>query len=762
MTASQVIWESLRWYLTISAFAWLMYPFIFRALSELPSHGVAFVRPIGLLLAALAPWWFSAIGLMPYTNTLIIAVPVVLATLMWINEARLGHLWRALVDTRRQLIVYELLTLLLFAGYVAFRCYNPAIQYTEKPMELTFLTSLVHTHSMPPPDPWFAGSTINYYYLGYLLTALPARVARIVPGHAFNLALATLFATATVAAAGVAVDLMTTRGARKRWLIVISGALAGVFLVGIGNLVTPIEFVQHPLRTLHAGWWQGVGWNASRVIYDGPNKQTINEFPAFSFVLGDLHPHVLDYPLLISSMGVGLALATCGKNLTRLLSAAVLAGIMAALMYGTNSWDMPPAFLFALVGILIATIGMRWRERLIPVAVLAMSSLVTVFPFWLHYVPAVGLTGQSVPASIRDAPIIGKIVETIGIVTWPRTSTVELMKVHGLFLAILLLFLASVATPLLRQRLVKSGTLVAAVGGLFLLSVLIQFPGLFWFVGPALACGALIVLIRTKESERYHLTLIGIAFLLLSITELVFLEDAFGDRMNTVFKLYFQVWAIFSVSAAVALPLGLRWLRSVAGAVASRSTGAIFGIVILGAALYPPISAYHWTNGFSQYSGINGLAYLDKYAPNEMAAVHWLDANSNPTDHILEAPGCSYGMDGAMPDNMFSMATGLATPLGWQFHEYQWRLGNPAISAEINQRKADVSAIYDAPTSAKAQSLLDQYKIRFIIVGPIERNGYGSQCDGGAPYPASGLDQLSQMGWPLAFHNQDVQIFERP
>lgn len=762
MTASQVMWESLRWYLIVSAFAWLTYPFIFRALQGLPSRGVAFVRPVGLLLAALVPWWFSATGLTPYTTSIIIVVPVVLATLMWIYEARRGVLWCALVDARRHLVVYEVLTLLLFAGYIAFRCYNPAIQYTEKPMELTFLTSLAHARSMPPPDPWFAGKAINYYYLGYLLMALPARVARIVPAHAFNLALATLFATATVAAVGVAVDLMTTRGTRKRWLIVVSGALAGLFLVGIGNLVTPIEFIQHPLRTLHAGWWQGVGWNASRVIYDGPNQQTINEFPAFSFILGDLHPHVLDYPLFISSIGVGLALATCGKHLMRLLTVAVLAGIMAAAMYGTNSWDMPPAFLFALVGIFIATLGMRWRERLIPAAVLSVSALVTVFPFWVHYVPAVGLTGQSVPASIRDAPIIGKIVDTIGIVTWPRTSTVELMKVHGLFLAVILLFLASVAVPLLRSGLVKTGTLVAAVVGLFLVSVLIQFPGLFWFIGPAVACGALIVLVRANAPERYHLTLIGIAFLLLSITELLFLEDAFSDRMNTVFKLYFQVWAIFSVTAAVALPLGLGWLRSVAGSFVSRSMGAIFGIVILGAALYPPISAYHWTNGFDHYSGIDGLAYLDKYAPNEMAAVRWLDANSNPTDHILEAPGCSYGMDGAMPDNLFSMATGLSTPLGWQFHEYQWRLGDPTISAEINQRKADVAAIYDAPTSTRAQSLLSQYHIRFIIVGPIERNGYGSQCDGGAPYPASGLNQLSQMGWRLAFHNQEVQIFERP
>ncbi|MGA7668971.1 MAG: hypothetical protein WBW04_01015, partial [Nitrolancea sp.] len=96
------------------------------------------------------------------------------------------------------------------------------------------------------------------------------------------------------------------------------------------------------------------------------------------------------------------------------------------------------------------------------------------------------------------------------------------------------------------------------------------------------------------------------------------------------------------------------------------------------------------------------------------------------------------------------------------FHEYQWRLGDPDISNEISQRKSDVKTIYDSPTSVLARSLLDKYDIRFIIVGPIERNGYGAQCDGGAPYSRTGLEQLNQIGWPLAFHNSSVTIYERP
>jgi uncharacterized membrane protein len=232
--------------------------------------------------------------------------------------------------------------------------------------------------------------------------------------------------------------------------------------------------------------------------------------------------------------------------------------------------------------------------------------------------------------------------------------------------------------------------------------------------------------------------------------------------MNTVFKLYFQVWAIFAIACAVALPLCLQRFRTATSRLNTALISIPIVVLILVAALYPPISAYRWTNGFSHFSGIDGLAYLAQGAPNEVAAVDWLNANAAPTDHILEAPGCSYGEDGVMPDNLFSMATGLQTPLGWQFHEYQWRLGDPTISNQIAERKADVATIYNTPTSPAAKELLASYDIKYIIDGPIEQSGYGGQCDGGAPYSAAGLQALSRIGWPLAFQSGTVKIYQRP
>ncbi|HEX7103656.1 MAG TPA: DUF2298 domain-containing protein [Nitrolancea sp.] len=762
MTISAVAIEAVRWYLILSVLAWLMYPVIFRALPGLPDRGLSLVRPLGLLLAALLPWWLSALSPVPYSKSLIIGVPAIVAVVAWYFVLRNGNLQRVLREQRLRLIVYEMMTALLFIGYVIFRSFNPNIQHTEKPMELAFLTTLQHTHSLPPPDPWFLGHSINYYYLGYLLMALPARLARIAPSHGFNLALATLFATSTVAAVGTAVNLVRSWGKPSILRQTLTGLLAGLFLVGIGNLYTPLKFIDHPLRTLHGGWWQGVGWNASRIIVDAPTVHTINEFPAFSFVLGDLHPHVLAYPMFISSIAVGLALARAGRRWECLLPTAALAGLLGASLYATNSWDMPPALLFAIIGILVATTGWSWRQRALPLFVLAISAIVTVLPFQQHYTAAVGLQGNEIPTSIRTIPIIGRLVKTIGIVTWPRTSTREIFTVHGLFLVIALLFLIPSALPVL-QRIERNDRIIAAAGiGLFLVSVFIRFPGFFWFIGPLAVIFITVVTGNFDAPRRYLLGLFGIAFLLLSITELVFLEDAFSDRMNTVFKLYFQVWAIFAISCAVALPIAITSIGKRYSRLLAASAAVPIAIIILGAALYPPISAYRWTNGFSHFSGSDGLAYLRKGAPGEVAAIDWLNTHALSTDHLLEAPGCSYGEDGVMPDNLFSMATGMQTPLGWQFHEYQWRLGDPGIASEIAQRKADVATIYNQPLSPDAKRLLDKYDISFIIDGPIEQNGYGSQCDGGAPYSAQGLQQLGSIGWPLVFDSGNVKIYQRP
>src|SRR5690606_22586072 len=123
----------------------------------------------------------------------------------------------------RTILTIETVTLVLFLSYILFRGFNPAIAYTEKPMDFALLTSAIQTQVMPPPDPWFAGQPVNYYYLGYVLVGVIARLARIEPAIAYNLGLATLFATSTVAAAGTAANIARAWPGSTRARTIVSG-----------------------------------------------------------------------------------------------------------------------------------------------------------------------------------------------------------------------------------------------------------------------------------------------------------------------------------------------------------------------------------------------------------------------------------------------------------------------------------------------------------------------------------------------------------
>ena len=60
----------------------------------------------------------------------------------------------------------------------------------------------------------------------------------------------------------------------------------------------------------------------------------------------------------------------------------------------------------------------------------------------------------------------------------------------------------------------------------------------------------------SEQIEILTVTLICFALLLLIIPELIYLDDIFAggfERMNTVFKLYFQSWIIFSIVSGMVL-----------------------------------------------------------------------------------------------------------------------------------------------------------------------------------------------------------------
>ncbi|MDP9364116.1 MAG: DUF2298 domain-containing protein, partial [Chloroflexota bacterium] len=344
---------SLRWY-AVSLLLTVGWAPLVRMLCPRLADGGAFVtRPLALLGLVYPAWLLAALGLLPYATGGLWVTLLIGSVVAWLAAWR-----RGLVDRRwlGALAAAEALFLAAFASYVWLRGFTPEILNTEKPMDAAFLSSAARTSAIPPPDPWFAGEPINYYYLGYLLHGALARLSGIVATTAFNLALATTFAMTLTAAAGLGFDAARPRLSRRRALT--AGGLAAALLVLVGNLHAAVRLVRAPAETLAADWWGGIGWGASRIVCDGPRVaddcpvvdgrivETINEFPFFSFLLGDLHPHVMALPftLVVLALALNVALGHRDDSPTAgpaACIAALVLGAVAGSLYALNSWDMP-------------------------------------------------------------------------------------------------------------------------------------------------------------------------------------------------------------------------------------------------------------------------------------------------------------------------------------------------------------------------------------------------------------------------------------
>ena len=56
-------------------------------------------------------------------------------------------------------------------------------------------------------------------------------------------------------------------------------------------------------------------------------------------------------------------------------------------------------------------------------------------------------------------------------------------------------------------------------------------------------------------------------------------------------------------------------------------------------------------------------------SPDDLAAMHWLYDNAEDDDVIIEAPGCSYQVNGGIPTSGLAAMTGVPTIIGWGCHE---------------------------------------------------------------------------------------------
>jgi len=789
------------WYLIVTALGWIVFPVVFRLVPNLPGRGFSFSKLLGLLLWGYLYWILGRLGITAnnqgglfFTLFLVIALGVIAFR---DKKGEIGQWFR---ENHSLILSVEALFLVAFIGWALIRSLNPEILGTEKPMELAFINAIINSASFPPHDPWLSGYAISYYYFGYILIAMLAKIAGTLGSVAFNLGVSLIFALSAVGSYGVLFNLLVLKSRPGKtsaglaflapfFTLIIGnweGFLHYIHSIGLfwsaGEPTAPFwnwldiqDLVAPPTGDSFGHWWW---WRASRVIQDydfsGFGKEVISEFPYFSFLLADLHPHVLSLPFVFLIIGFALDLYLKPRSdkfrwlgiiplelsLISFLVISWLAGAMAFL----NTWNFP-----MYVGILAAAYVLRncryrksWpvgeiiKEFLFMGAALGITGGILFLPWYLGFasqagglIPNVLYVTRGSQYWVMFGPLLVPVISWL-IFTWINRKTKRNLKtgmalsgilVLGLFLLMLFMMGGINWLPIGGEKGSLVGLFLGSVGGTDLSQVMVEgllrrltVPGtlITLFVISSLGAG-LIFYNKEKaisdqdvsESEflpdNFVLLLILGGMALSLFPEFVFLRDLFGYRINTIFKFYYQAWLLWSIAAAYGMITLFR---------AKAFPGRYFvyaGLVIsLSMALFYPVKGIQSkTNNFNRVDGMTlDGAYV--FSSSDSAGIEWLQ--SAPPGVIAEAVGGSY----STPHARMATYSGNPNILGWDFHETQWRGGSELVTP----RKEDVATLYCTHNWERAKQILEKYQVRYLVVGDIEFSTY----EKGSEYCPNGIN----------------------
>jgi YYY domain-containing protein len=830
------------WYLFITLLGWLTFPLAYRLFPALADRGYTLARAAGLLLWGFLFWWMASLGIvMNDLGGLLLALSIVAGLSVWafatgdrgpqtvdasstVRHSSSVSIW--LRENWKVILTTEILFLAAFAFLAFVRAANPEILGTEKPMELAFINAILRSPTFPPHDPWLSGYAISYYYFGYVLTAMLARITDVPGTAAFNLMIALVFALGAIGAYGILYNLLAAHNATSKadYQSPITALLAPLFLLLVSNVEGFLEILHRrglfwtfnadgsatspfwawldmkelsqppslPLGGIPERFWWW--WRASRVIQDynlqKGFQEVIDEFPAFSFVLGDLHPHVLAIPfgLLVVAVALHIYLGGWRGSIqflgARLRISPLGLGVAALVLGGLaflNIWDILFAATLMILAYLLFLVredGWSWarlEDALLFGLPLVASALLLYLPFYLGFSSQAGGLLPNLVTPTRGAhlwvmfgtlflPLFAYLIHlafTSPRANWRVALTLTLSLTLGLWgISWLVGFAATFLRPdvaqsyLLTQGVEDTTALFAAagklrlqyIGGLLTLMALL-FPVLAFFFGRS-------QIEETESSDLqpstrqpanlqpmpFIILLILLGILLVMGPEFLFLQDQFGSRMNTIFKFYYQAWMLWSLAASFGVVILFKKMR---GVISSFAFIVLFALLLLIGLAYPVMAFTTRTNNFAPTNGFS-LDDFDRVLrenPDEAAAIQFLAKAGDGVVAEASIVGASY-----TGYSRVSTYSGLPSVLGWPMHEGQWR----GTYTPQGNRQDDLTALYTTPDWITAQQIIAMYHIRYIYIGGLERS----------TYPVN--EDKFYANLPIIFQNGSVTIYEAP
>lgn len=681
------------WWLAVLLLGWCSFPLCQYLFSGFRDKGYLVAKIFGIAGAGFLMWLGAATGIVPFTAGSCLGSVAVFAVICWgvwitFNKKKNKDrkFWQFTGEWYQTALDDELVFTLLFLLWTYVAGFRPAAYGTEKFMDYGFMMAMMRSTTLPAKDLWYAGSKINYYYGGQYFAVFLTKMTHTQVAQTYNL-MRTLVAGFCFAVPFGLVRQMVLDSWKKEKSALLGGVLAGagVSLAGnmhyvvIGKLLPWIREIFHLPKGDYTYWFP----NSTRYIgyYPAENDKTIHEFPSYSFVLGDLHAHVVNLMFVValislvyammkhhSSKGALQAEAAGEKNFCKKQVAAALTdpyvlvfAFLIGMFHWTNYWDFVIYYVMGGMGVIWCNYQ-KYKELKKPHRMWMTAGISLLHAVWVFLLATIA----ALPFTLQFQSMVSEVA-----LAQNRSRPYQWWLIWGL-------------------------PVIGAV--LF-----------FWCVKRE---GA-------KKADPFGV-LLGISALgLIVIPEIVYVRDIYEKeyaRSNTMFKLTYQAFTMFGILLGYAL---IRLWMEKKHVIRKVLTSAVFAC-FAGCCFYTATAVHAWFGQVwdpSQYQGLDATAYLETTFPEDAAAIRWLNDNVTGDSVVLEANGDSYS-----DYERVSAMTGLPTVLGWYVHEWLWRDDTGAL----NERAQEVETIYTSTNQEEVKALLEKYQVEYIFVGAREREKYES------------------------------------
>ena len=656
--------------------------------------GWFFSKILGIACCGFAVWFLCTVKIIRFTTLTCWAVCLAAAGLMLALAHKKDKSEKESLpwDHFRLVFTGELVFIAAFLLWTYLAGMNPNAYGTEKFMDYGFMEAMMRSKTLPAVDMWYSGGTINYYYGGQYFAVFLTKLSGSRVEVTYNLMRTFVAGLAFILPCSLVFQMMRDEEAEKKirfssFRVKAAGALAGTAVSICGNMHYVVYRWVVPFISHLSGKGEPSSYwfpDATRYIGFNPDvpDKTIHEFPCYSFVLGDLHAHVINIIFVLLLIGILYAWSSSARKaetyidgtisglLSEILQPSILfAGFLLAVYQLNNYWDYVIYFVVT-AGVLLFSNITRQKSTgkiiyvtALETAVFTIVSQVLILPFTLTFktmVSGVALCQHhSLPHQL--------------LVLWGLPCFVSIM-----------LIIALVSD---RKKTEERGKIRALFEG-------VSGPDMFAVIIALCSIG------------------------LVLIPEIVYVRDIYESgnaRANTMFKLTYQAFIMFGI----VMGYGVIRLIMITRQKLLKTAGIISLILLLWTALYAGKATQSWFADSIKnvnYRGLYALGYLDIDFLEDAGAVYWLKDNIEGSPVVLEANGDSY-----TAYNRVSASTGLPTPLGWYVHEWLWR----SDTDDLNRISADIETIYTSDDPDVVKNLLKEYNVSYIFVGKMEEEKYG-------------------------------------